>query len=338
VSWLLALLAAGAMIAQASGDGLADPHSSREPDWYVPDPVVGFVHRPSARRHFAWPEHPRGFVDLVTNDLGLREDRPTSLKKTAAVRILVTGDSQIDGVVFNSESFPHRLESRLNGKGRTYEVLNAATGHFGFQHYPAMLRKYLAYKPDVFIVVAYMGNDFGDVLELLPNLAKQRPSGYWEPLKSAFKPDDPVLGQALNQDYFYARVPEARAPALDVAEDKLKQAAELCAANGIRFYVVLLPSKAEAEPATDQARIDSTLKTLKLSPEALKVNTDLRIELASRLKARGFAVLDAFEALSKQPRPMFWKQDYHLNVDGHDRLAGAFYERYGRELESLPRP
>jgi hypothetical protein len=47
-----------------------------------------------------WPEHPEGGFRMVVNNKGLRENEDTQIQKAdQAFRILVTGDSHIDGVV-----------------------------------------------------------------------------------------------------------------------------------------------------------------------------------------------------------------------------------------------
>ena len=103
---------------------------------------------------------------MTTNNLGFREDEDTQENKPAnTIRVLVTGDSHIDGVVYNSESFPNLLESRLNADygSERFEVINGGVGYYGPQHYLGFLRKYAFLRPDMFIVVVYSGNDFQDV-------------------------------------------------------------------------------------------------------------------------------------------------------------------------------
>src|SRR5579884_2355866 len=91
----------------------------KERDFYVFDPVVGFVHKARARRVYDWPEHPDHRIELRTNNLGFRDNADTvAEKKPGTTRILFIGDSQTDGVVNNRESFVSLLESKLTAAGR----------------------------------------------------------------------------------------------------------------------------------------------------------------------------------------------------------------------------
>lgn len=110
----------------------------REGDYYQNDKTVGHVHKPYAQRVYAWPESKTGKVTLKTNNLGFREDRDTvTVKEKGMIRALVSGDSQVDGVVENAGSFPHLLEEQLNAasQGAKFEFLNGGTGYYGPDHY-----------------------------------------------------------------------------------------------------------------------------------------------------------------------------------------------------------
>jgi hypothetical protein len=96
----------------------------------VRDSMAGHIHKPHLVGELTWPEHPQGAIRYVTNNLGFRKDSDTTECKGSGVyRILVTGDSHTDGVVYNSESFPNRLETMLNlsSKKLTYEVINGGS-------------------------------------------------------------------------------------------------------------------------------------------------------------------------------------------------------------------
>ena len=75
---------------------------SNETAYYVRDSMAGHTHKPHAVLEFKWWEHPQGTPRMVTNDLGFRKDSDTIERKGSGIyRILVTGDSHTDGVVYN---------------------------------------------------------------------------------------------------------------------------------------------------------------------------------------------------------------------------------------------
>jgi len=133
-----------------------------EAKYYVADAIAGHLHRPGVELEFSWYEHPRGMIVLRTNNRGFREDKDTDLKKAAkGVRILVTGDSHTDGVVYNSESFPNVLEEKLNAASSSprFEVINGGVGYYTFQNYSGFLRRHIDLQPDYFIATVYLGNE-----------------------------------------------------------------------------------------------------------------------------------------------------------------------------------
>ncbi len=147
--------------------GLSNPEYN--PDFVRPHPVLGVEHVPDSGRRYGFPEHPAGVVELRNNNLGLREDAPTELAKAPdTYRVLVLGDSQTDGLVYNAESFVNVAEARLNERsprpdGRRWELLNA--GVITYQPVQSYLwwRAYgRALHADAVVLVLYAGNDLLD--------------------------------------------------------------------------------------------------------------------------------------------------------------------------------
>jgi lysophospholipase L1-like esterase len=185
---LLALALAEALLWLVPPSGLVRAEELERcaaPGWCGPsrrvrrlDPVVGYANRAGADEFVPLAEHPGGGYRFRTDGLGLRRDGEVAVPKPAGVlRVLVLGDSQIEGYVDNDEHYPHLLEERLRspGGGRV-EVLNAAVGGYG------PLQYYLWYRaagerlePDLVVVHLYVGNDFWDVMnrttEELPSAA-----------------------------------------------------------------------------------------------------------------------------------------------------------------------
>ncbi len=145
--------------------GLSNPEYN--PDFVQPHPVLGVEHVPESTRAYGFPEHPRRRIELRTNNLGLREDAPTAYEKPEGVyRVLVLGDSQTDGLVYNDESFVNVAEARLNediGAGPRIEMLNAGVITYQPVQYYLWWQTYgRGMEPDLVLAVFYTGNDLLD--------------------------------------------------------------------------------------------------------------------------------------------------------------------------------
>jgi hypothetical protein len=312
-----------------------------EPDWLIDDPLTGHLHRPGARRVFPWPEHAQGRVVMACNNLGLREDAPTDVAVPAnRRRVLVTGDSHTDGVVDNGETFPNVLEALLARGGAPHvEVLNGGVGHYGPHHYLGFLWKYVSLQPAVYCVALYTGNDFLDAImvgqERGDAFVPRRPDQYGDALRGAVSICAPAIAQALNQVAFFRAFPELERTAVDIALAQLLGAYELCLQRRIAMVVVLLPSKLDIDwvaPRYDDVKA-RLLAALALGEADLGANARLAQTLARRLSGWGVRVVDLQPFLREHEPPLYWDQDYHLNVRGHLAVAQALE----RELGSLLR-
>ena len=114
-------------------------------DRYVADAIAGHAHPVNTVEAYEWSEHPGGQIRKAYNNLGFAENSATNKQKGRNIyRILVSGDSHIDGWVNNDESFPNRLENLLNSsvQGIGFEVINGAVEMYGPFNHVGFLRKY----------------------------------------------------------------------------------------------------------------------------------------------------------------------------------------------------
>jgi hypothetical protein len=125
------------------------------------DAFSAYAHNPNLNYDVAWSEHPRGHWLYRTNSIGLREDGELAVERPD-LRVIVTGDSHVDGFCDNADSFPHVLGARLAvaHPSSTVEVINAADGGYSFYNYSGVLAAHLALRPHVFVVTVHGGNDF----------------------------------------------------------------------------------------------------------------------------------------------------------------------------------
>lgn len=319
---IFGLIAAGVYLRRRPGDFL-----TRETDYYVPDALAGHVHKPYAKREYAWAEHEKGKIVFRTNNLGFREDEDTEVTKPEhTVRVLVTGDSHTDGVVYNAESFPNLLEQKLNSTpgASEFEVINGGTGYYTFQNYAGFLRKYLYLKPDYFIVTVYTGNDFMEAVAAAAKSGRLAvPSTpFWYRLKLRLAPE-PLVSQALNQIIYFKTSPQMKEEALEIARRQLKEIRDTCLENNIRLVVVFLPTKLDVE---DRSRLQGIKNSFGLTDAEANVNRELTVSLTGWLERQSVKCLDMTPYMSGKSDSLFWEKDYHLNVKGHKSVADALYD------------
>jgi hypothetical protein len=290
------------------------------------DPLAHVVNRSALELEIAWPEHPRGRLVLRTNDRGLREDAAVPPEKTGA-RILVTGDSHTYGLVWNDESFANRLEAELRrDEGReSLEVWNAGVPFTGPYCYLGMLRKHLPLDLDAFVAVLFVGNDLFDDLNVrywLDGWTTPRgPDEYRERIGAASERWPGPVGQGFNQAYRWKHFPWEPERALDAVLDSYVAMRDVCAAEGIAFLAVLLPTKMQIEPEDDRATQEALLAALDLAPEDLTPDAALADRFVERVRAEGVRCLDPRDAMRAAPHPLYWRFDYHLGLTGNRLLA-----------------
>lgn len=126
-----------------------------------PDPELGWRHAPDFRQRYGWPEHAGGYLTIATNNLGLREDAPTSPEPRPGVRrVLALGDSQTDGLVENDESWPNVTERVGAAASGPWEILNAGVTGYQPPNYLGWWRAFgRELRPELVLLGYYLGND-----------------------------------------------------------------------------------------------------------------------------------------------------------------------------------
>ena len=303
-----------------------------EANYYLADSVAGHLHRPHAMIEFAWSEHPKGRIAFQTNNLGFREDRDTDMRKAGnSVRILVTGDSHTDGVVYNAESFPNLLEEKLNAASAStrFEVINGGVGYYTFQNYAGFLRRHLDLHPDYFIMAVYLGNDFMEGIQFATRRGQipPQPRSLRYRLK-LWRAPAPMLSQAGNQIVYFDTYPGMKEKSLDIARQQISDIQNVCLENNIQLRVVLLPSKLEVEEGAQRDAASS----LGVTQVQMDINQALTRSLIDDLSRDRVLYLDLTDYLKDQKDSLFWNQDYHLNNKGHRVVAEAMFGWLGPSL------
>lgn len=317
-----------------------------EPDYYLFHAVLGHVHKPNAVRETPVPQHPDGRVFFRTEGRGFRADDDITVPKPPDTwRLLVLGDSHVDGVVDNSESLATGLSMRLMVQARSVgfegrvEVINGGTGHWGPTQYGAAPGVWAELEPDACLVVIYEGNDFLDVLAAEERAGRRtliRKVDHFDKLLAAQDVVGEHVSQQLNQDLVMAADPAAASDAVALTLASLAQAAARCPLS-----VAVLPTAGSVQPPSAPQRAHIA-QALGLSPSQRLSGRAVSKRLLTALEDQGVATLDTWSALyagrhglpgtdgvKSHPQRMFWTSDQHLSVDGHARVARAVAEAFG---------
>jgi hypothetical protein len=315
------------------------------------DPEIGFIHRPNVRLEVPWPEAASGAIVYQTNNLGLREDRPTDERSPAQHRVMVFGDSHTDGVVNNKDSFSHVAETLLNSEGHeTVEVLNAGIGLSCLRQHAKLFERLRFLQPDVVVFTIFVGNDYADILHSPePPTLYDRWSRYsvilrglrhldFSPRMRAERVNRYAMWQSLAQADYFQQHPEDMGRASQLHKELLGALAAECRQVSIRFLVLIMPTKYLVERQQQSDDFAAIERLLGLDPERRtdeSIRSDLRVMLTSlRIPFIDLYPLFSSNIDSTGARQLFWKADHHLSEWGHAITGRALADSIGAMLSS----
>lgn len=299
--------------------GLGHPYES-EPEAYLPsgDPELLFTPKPG---YGGFSEGTR--VEISSQ--GLRDQEYALGRQPNTTRVLVLGDSVTFGFgVLAEESFPERLEQRLNdlGDGGRYEVINAGViGYNTIQERVRLQQVGLQFQPDV-VVLTFVVNDLLDTFSIFDH--QYEPTDTLAPAKKWLRRNSRLyrfyqntswrLVDALRKDPNRPEQPRQRQRVLE-REAEIARIAEIGHEHGARFLLALYPDNLH------QA----------VSPDSAGQQITVREEVLSFAQRSGLAVLDLTEALGdvrdQRARVMRLREDPHPSPAGHQVIAQALFEK-----------
>jgi hypothetical protein len=304
----------------------------------VYDPITIYRHASNLNQTLPLDEYPGGKYVRRTNSAGEREDHDTDLDH-ADVFVLVAGDSHVDGVCENPETFPNRIEAELarSRPGSTVEVLNTGTAGYGPYHYLAVLEKYLPHSPRVFVVALFGGNDFHDVLHLRHfydhTLAPKVDHDGWTRMQRDLGIGRAELLQGVNQMLHFKRNPDEAALSLETCRQVFVEIDRQCKARGIPWIFVYIPSVFDG-PWTEHRDVrDHCRETLGLTEWDLGVDNRLADALIATLRERGVDVLDLRPVFAAETGPWYWSE-LHIDVKAHARIGELLAPRVEAALRA----
>ena len=304
------------------------------------DPQAIFVNAPGWSGRMRWDEHPRRTWTLGYNQAGFRDAEELS-EEQPEVRVLLTGDSHIEGVLPEDETVTALLERRLREERGTtsVEVLNAGSGGYDFYNYLGVLEKFLPLRPDVFVVVVYGGNDFHGVLPVHAyhrRIQLDLPGDDLRDRVAQLVPEhSQVMAQGLNAVALFNMRPGLKELAVEAGVSVLREIRRLCRENDIELLVAYLPAQHDVHPERMREPLARFLEVFELPPPALRVTNECGDGFLDALDAAGIEAIDLRPVMRATGAKLYWRKDYHLNHLGHQLLARQLLPRL-REL--VPRP
>lgn len=275
-----------------------------------------------------WPEHPEHAFTWITNSLGCREDHELD-DPPRDLRVLVAGDSHACGVCNNDESLANRLEVLLAAAnpGRSVEVLNTGFGGYSFLNYLGTLLRFRDFKPQVFVVAVFGGNDFGELLPLFlytrgrmwPTMTKHQEARRM----GAVKISADVMGQGFSSLDNLRNWPDKKRVLASAAVQIFAEMRRICDEQGTKLIVAFIPCPFEFKWEDSDDRIAKVRAKLELTDDDMRINDELRDVLFAGLRKYGIQALDLEPVFAAEPQPPYWLRDFHLSVRGHDLAAQA---------------
>jgi lysophospholipase L1-like esterase len=321
-------------------------------DFYQPDPRFGYRMRSNLEFRFASPYH--GYDATVrTNSLGLRDGEVASPKPAGTLRILLLGDSMTAGLEVDKDQTFEAVAEKALARQRPVEVINAGVRGYNLDNIIGWLHSEgLGLEPDL-VIYFFTDNDitseaawspagsdisrgfkisglvgrlatYSHVLDRVTVL-RQR----WEVRRQR---DDPrratgptYLPGGLVSCFSYHDF-DAQA-GFRLTAQRIERLHDLCAAQGIPFWLATTPQREEIEPEA-QARLAS------LVPARLDFDGVTRFLdwVAQRLDTPRFDATAAFRTALPQDGTYWYHRDGHLNPRGH-RLLG---EQLARAIGTWP--
>ncbi|MFT4540093.1 MAG: hypothetical protein ACI841_003552 [Planctomycetota bacterium] len=288
------------------------------------DPHSYFIRAANIDLEIKVPEHPRGGFHRRTNSLGLRNNEET--REDFGLRVLIAGDSHVDGVCGDSENLCAHLEHGLCEAGHDAHLLNAGMGAYSMYHYLGTLERFphLELTPDLFIVVMFGGNDLGAVPALYQIFDQQeppRPSKTLRKLDNKSRPSYPAeYGQGFNPYCLFRALPSEIDVARKVFEGGLIDIQDLCEQHDIQLLLAYLQAPVEVRERLLTDRTEELMQKLAKPASELEPMPALSDEVLDFARTAGIEVHDLRPGFTASNEVLYWSHDLHLNITGH-RLA-----------------
>jgi hypothetical protein len=290
------------------------------------DPVMSARLAPNLHwRRSRFGEHPdKGWL-IHTSSLGLRNDAELA-DPAPSLRIVVTGDSHVEGVCSNAENLSNQLALRLRAAGaEDAEVLNAGVGGYDIYNYVGVVEARAVFEPDLYIVIVYGGNDFQSTM-YLQRFHHERGSPKrwpWRSRKLLKKRGDKtgILSQELFQVLYFLNNPKDEEIVVQTATAACMEMARVADAAGARILFAYLPPPFTGQPELHAQEHDECVEVLGLPSGAVEVSDRIADAWLADLRERELAAVDLRPAFRATDERLYWRSDHHINVTAHALVA-----------------
>ncbi len=283
-------------------------------------------------------EHPAGKYRWQSNSLGCREDHELD-DPPRDWRVLVAGDSHTCGLCNDEESFANLLEAGLAREyaGKSVEVLNAALGGYSFYNYFGTLLRLRSFKPQLFVIGVFGGNDFAELLPLEFQF-KNRP---WDTMSereqerraAAMEVSYAAMGQGLNSIDTFRAWPHEEPLMVRSAIELCEQMRDVAQGYGTKLIVVFIPAPFDFKWDKLPQRALDARAALELTDEDMAINRRMGTSFLEGLRAAGLPVLDMRPIFEREATPPYWRVDFHINLRGQELIAEALKPLVSAALE-----
>lgn len=298
---------------------------------YAVDPVVG--RRPSRSSTVRTPmvaldgTDPRETVKHRDANAFLRDTPLPDVEQ--AERVLVVGDSHLDGVVDTADNLTTLLERRAGERSKPVAFLNAGCGLYSL--WQCVLRAcdlLPKYEPKVVVVLVFMGNDFleldnttvphlDDQLRLQPAVEGAVPETTSARLKAVelTSPYEQLFWQGLNQAEYVRQSPDRLPILMAKAGHAIRHMEQAANARGCRVLWAMLPSFDLAFPSHASGMGAGAARLVESGTQRR-----IRDGFAAQLKEAEVAVVDLEPPFRGNGDLDLYAIDFHIYRRGH-RLA-----------------
>ncbi len=317
----------------------------------VSDKEYGMKHSKFARLHVKTARYDEGFYIYRTNAQGLREENVIREKAENEYRILVLGDSHVDGNCKVNDTFPNVSESILNRQhdDSPYNVINSGTLSWSIQQMYLFLKENSdIIKPDMALLTFYTGNDLVDLIgfhdhypsvEVIDGKAIILPAKrrafpwlvehsnlvamiYFRLVPKNTFSSNPMLGQDIGQVRWLRTLEQARW--FDKYAAVLDDLISLCRQKNILLKVLILPTMMQVQGA-NQDYISFCKSVPDLEPQDLKIDDLIVAEFIKVLQHKQIDFLNFVPVLRSSyestGEDLYDPVDYHLNLAGQHKVG-----------------
>lgn len=283
-----------------------------------------YAYRPDIEERKPWEEHPQGAWTLATNAHGFREDSD-ELNLDADRFVLVIGDSHVDGMCNNDESFAALCEERLGEllPGESVQVLNTGTSGYNFYNYLGVVDRFIEHRPHTIVVTIYGGNDYlGAVMPhhfFNESAPPPEAAGYWDRIEAAKRASSAAVGMALNQAFYFQNYPDEVAFAREAALAVTQEIQRLADEAGSRLVWIYIPPLYDIDEQRAE-EMEAAREPLALTNYDMQVADRLTDDVLSRAREHGDHVIDLRREFGGRPGPFYWR-DGHINLKAQALVA-----------------